>query len=137
MRVLAVGKPRETHLLEQIREYAQRIRKPFALEVVWPKSLAALREQHRPTRVILDERGTELSSPELAAWIAARHELGLREIDFCIGDAYGFSDEDRQGATLVLALSRMTLPHRLAQLMLVEQLYRAFTIISGHPYHHE
>ena len=60
----------------------------------------------------------------------------MRRVDLLIGDAHGFDDAARSRADRVLALSRLTLPHRLAQLLLCEQLYRAGTILAGHPYHH-
>jgi 23S rRNA (pseudouridine1915-N3)-methyltransferase len=86
--------------------------------------------------VVLDERGEQIDTETLAGWLADWRERGVRDVDFLIGDAHGFSNADRRGATKVMALSRLTLPHRLAQVLIVEQLYRAGTILAGHPYHH-
>ncbi len=84
--------------------------------------------------VALDERGRALSSVELARFIAKQQGLG-RDLVLVIGGDEGLSDAVRSKAALTLSLSAMTLPHRLARLVLVEQLYRAFTILKGEPYH--
>ena len=86
---------------------------------------------------MLDERGQNMSSEALARWISDQRDIGRREIDFLIGDAYGFTDAQRQAAPLLLRLSDFVLPHRLATLLITEQLYRSYTILTGHPYHHE
>ena len=73
----------------------------------------------------------------LARWLDTWRSGGVRQVSFYIGDADGFTAEDRDGAERLLALSRLTLPHRLARLILLEQLYRAATLLAGHPYHHD
>jgi 23S rRNA (pseudouridine1915-N3)-methyltransferase len=85
--------------------------------------------------VLLDERGRSLSSEEFAAILAGWRDEGVREARFVIGAADGHSDAERQSADLLLALGAMTWPHLLARAMLIEQLYRATTIVAGHPYH--
>jgi 23S rRNA (pseudouridine1915-N3)-methyltransferase len=85
--------------------------------------------------VLLDSRGAALSSEELATWLGARRDSGQQRIVFAIGPPSGWSAQVPQQAQTVLSLGRMTLPHELARLVLIEQLYRAFTILSGHPYH--
>ena len=85
--------------------------------------------------VLLDERGRELSSPQLAEFINARQQDGIKRLAFVIGGFAGVSDELRQRANLQLSLSRMTLTHELARVVLTEQIYRAFTILAGLPYH--
>lgn len=86
-------------------------------------------------RIALDERGKAMTSEALAAWIKARRDAGAKGMAFLIGGPDGHGDEALAGATLKLALGAMTLPHGLARVVLTEQLYRAATIISGHPYH--
>jgi 23S rRNA (pseudouridine1915-N3)-methyltransferase len=88
----------------------------------------------RDVLVAMDERGRSLSSVDFAAWLGRQQDSG-RDVAFAIGGDEGLSDEVRGKAGLVLALSAMTLPHRLARLVLVEQVYRAFTILKGEPYH--
>lgn len=85
------------------------------------------------TRVILDRQGREFDSPELARYLAAAMARGT--VAFVIGGALGISDGIVRGADLRLSFSRMTFPHDLFQVMFLEQLYRAFTIHAGHPYH--
>ena len=87
-------------------------------------------------RVALDERGRELGTRELAHWLEARKQDG-RDLAFLVGGPDGLAPELKQGAGLVLRLSAMTLPHGLARVLLAEQLYRALSIIAGHPYHRE
>ena len=86
--------------------------------------------------VLLDERGKPLSSRELAARLSDWLSDG-RDIAFAIGGPDGVSEACRERAEFSLSLSRMTLPHGLARVVLAEQLYRAATLLSGHPYHRE
>lgn len=137
LRILAVGKLKQAGLEQLVADYCKRSRSlqlPIRLEHV--RDLAALRARLERPRVILDERGEQLTTEALAMWLGEWRERGVRRVDFAIGEAHGFAEEDRQGADRVLGLSRLTLPHRLAQVLLVEQLYRAGTILAGHPYHH-
>ena len=86
-------------------------------------------------RVVLDERGKLLSSAQFAATIASARDAGTRELAFLIGGPDGHGEAARQSADLLLSLGPMTLPHALARAVLAEQIYRAITIIGGHPYH--
>ena len=85
--------------------------------------------------ILLDSRGKQLSSEDFSTRITHLQDSGKRHIVFAIGPADGWTDADRIHANLLLSLSPMTLPHQLAHLVLLEQVYRAFTIASGHPYH--
>jgi 23S rRNA (pseudouridine1915-N3)-methyltransferase len=85
--------------------------------------------------VLLDSRGRQMTSETFASWIGARRDQGARHIAFAIGPADGWSDDARGKAQLLLSLGPMTFPHALARLVLAEQLYRACTILAGHPYH--
>ncbi len=84
--------------------------------------------------VLLDARGNQFSSEELAAFLE-REQLNAIPLVFAIGGSDGFSEEARRHAGFTLSLGKMTLPHELARVVLIEQLYRAFTILSNHPYH--
>jgi 23S rRNA (pseudouridine1915-N3)-methyltransferase len=125
-----------------IDSYIDRIR-PFAgIEAVAFRSEEALfafvtRQRARTSAwlVLLDSRGKALSSEDLAAWLGVRRDSGQQMIVFAIGPASGWSDQARRQAQMLLSMGPMTLPHELARLVLTEQLYRAFTILSGHPYH--
>ncbi|HEY1159683.1 MAG TPA: 23S rRNA (pseudouridine(1915)-N(3))-methyltransferase RlmH [Terracidiphilus sp.] len=85
--------------------------------------------------VLLDSRGRQMTSEAFAAWLGARRDQGAQHIVFAIGPADGWSETARERAQLVLSLGPMTLAHALARLVIAEQIYRAFTILSGHPYH--
>jgi 23S rRNA (pseudouridine1915-N3)-methyltransferase len=85
--------------------------------------------------ILLDSRGQQLSSEELAERIGRLRDEGAQRLVFAIGPADGWSDASRQRADLLLSLGRITLPHQLARVVLAEQVYRAFTILAGHPYH--
>lgn len=86
--------------------------------------------------VTLDERGTQMSTRELADWLAARMQAG-RDLAFLVGGPDGFAAEVLARSDFSLALSRLTLPHALARVVLVEQLYRAISLLAHHPYHRE
>lgn len=85
--------------------------------------------------MLLDETGRDLSSQDLAALLGRWRDEGVRECRLVIGAADGHSDDERAAADLLLAFGRATWPHLLARAMLVEQLYRATSILAGHPYH--
>ena len=87
--------------------------------------------------VALDETGELLGSAALAKRLETWRDAGMRECRFLIGAADGLSAEDRSSATLILSFGKATWPHMLVRAMLVEQLYRATSIIAGHPYHRE
>jgi 23S rRNA (pseudouridine1915-N3)-methyltransferase len=137
LRILAVGKLKHAGLEGLVADYCKRSRTLLPISLEHVRDLAALRARAERPRVILDERGEQIATSMLASWLGDWRDRGVRRVDFLIGDAHGFTDEDRKTADRVLALSLLTLPHRLAQLLLVEQLYRAGTILAGHPYHHE
>ncbi len=87
--------------------------------------------------VLLDERGVQYGTVEFAGWMRKQMINSLRSIVFVVGGPYGFSEEVYQRADFKISLSKMTFPHQLVRLLFLEQLYRAFTVIKGEPYHHE
>jgi|SRR5450631_1318731 23S rRNA (pseudouridine1915-N3)-methyltransferase len=89
----------------------------------------------KPTLVVLDPKGKQLSSEELAKFLGDHQDRNPLPLCFAVGPANGFTDDARHSATLLLSLGRMTIAHELARIVLLEQLYRAFTILKGHPYH--
>jgi 23S rRNA (pseudouridine1915-N3)-methyltransferase len=86
--------------------------------------------------VVLDERGRELTTRELATWLEERRKDG-RDLAFIIGGPDGLSLKVQARADWTLSLSRLTLPHALARVLLLEQLYRAHTVLANHPYHRD
>lgn len=85
--------------------------------------------------VLLDSRGKQMSSESFAAWIGARRDEGSQHLVFAVGPASGWSDVSRKRANLLFSFGQMTLAHALARLLMAEQIYRASTILTGHPYH--
>lgn len=93
--------------------------------------------ENAEAKVILDERGTTMQSRELATWMAEKRDDGISTMTFVIGGPDGHDDRVRKAATKTLSLSALTLPHGLARIILTEQIYRAMTILSHHPYHRD
>jgi len=87
--------------------------------------------------VLLDEKGREFRTVELSSWLEKQFMLPRKRIVFTIGGPWGFSEEVYRRADQKISLSRMTFPHQLVRLLFLEQMYRAFTIIKGEPYHHD
>ena len=135
LHVIARGKIGRSPEAEQGERYAKRIAWPFKLTEL-PDTGGTLPVSPTPSReVLLDERGRLLSSEEFAALLGRWRDEGVRETRFLIGAADGHGDAAREKADLLLAFGPMTWPHMLARALLVEQLYRATSILAGHPYH--
>jgi 23S rRNA (pseudouridine1915-N3)-methyltransferase len=85
--------------------------------------------------VLLDSRGRPFSSEEFAEFLRRHQQRGTQALIFAIGPADGFTETARRAAGAHISLGRITLSHELARVVLLEQIYRAFTILAGHPYH--
>jgi 23S rRNA (pseudouridine1915-N3)-methyltransferase len=150
-RFVWIGKTRSAPSRELIREYLERVRRFASVEVTELRDRSDAGTDRRriiekegedilsrtasdPYLVALDERGRELDSKGLAALIRKHMLEGTKLMTFAIGGYGGLSEGVRERADLVLALSRMTLTHEMARVLLVEQVYRAFTIIQDLPY---
>jgi len=142
LKVAWIGKTKEPAVQALTDEYLKRLRRYAEVDGVSLKDEAALLKlcarDARPARhvlVLLDQRGKQLSSEELAGFLGDHIDRNPLPLLFAVGSADGFSDQARQAATLVLSLGKLTLAHELARVVLLEQLYRGFTILKGHPYH--
>jgi 23S rRNA (pseudouridine1915-N3)-methyltransferase len=93
------------------------------------------RARTAPMFVLLDERGKQMTSETFARWLGRERDEGRQLIVFAIGPADGWSEDSRKRAAQLLSLGPMTMAHELARVVLAEQIYRALTILSGHPYH--
>lgn len=149
--VVAVGRLKERHWRDAAEEYAKRLRPYATLEVLEVPDVslergeahamdaeaeAVLRVLPQGARAVaLDPGGEELSSEGLAAWLDALMLGGTSHLAFVVGGTAGLSPGLMACCAERLALSRMTLPHQLARVVLLEQLYRAFKIVRGEPYH--
>ncbi len=151
--LISVGKNAEAFIRDACEDYAARIRRytNLNLAVVPEERIAArgrkdfiLRQEALRIRgrlpdpafqVVLDENGTRLSSLEFARLLEKWGAAGIRDLVFILGGAYGLDGGLKTGADFLLSLSSMTLTHGMARMILLEQIYRAFTLIRKEPYH--
>ena len=135
LHVIARGKIARTPEADLVARYEKRIAWPIRVTEL-PETGGRVAEPQTPFRtVLLDEKGKELSSEDLARHLEQWRDGGIRECRFVIGAADGHSELERQEADLLLAFGKATWPHLLARAMLLEQLFRATSILAGHPYH--
>ncbi|NVE95442.1 23S rRNA (pseudouridine(1915)-N(3))-methyltransferase RlmH [Altererythrobacter lutimaris] len=135
LHIIARGKIARSPEAELVGRYEKRITWGLKLTEL-PETGGRIPEAQTPYKtVLLDERGKNLSSEELAEIIGRWRDDGMREARFVLGAADGHSREERANADLLLAFGKATWPHLMARAMLAEQLYRATTILAGHPYH--
>ena len=135
LHVIARGKIGRSPEADMVDRYARRITWPLRITEL-PETGGTAPAPLTPAReVLLDERGAVLTSEEFAALLSRWRDQGVREARFHIGAADGHGDEARGAADQLLCLGAMTWPHMLARVMLAEQLWRATSIIAGHPYH--
>ncbi len=135
LHIIARGKIGRSPEGELVERYLKRIS--------WPTKITGLPETGGATppalsphrEVLLDERGKQLASEEFAALLGRWRDDGVREVRFLIGAADGHGDKARDEADLLLGFGAMTWPHMLTRAMLAEQLWRATSILAGHPYH--
>lgn len=150
-----IGKTDKGYLEEGIEVYSSRIKKyiPFSMDVIpHSKKASSLPPDVRKTEegqqilnslekddvlVLLDEKGKKYSSVEFAGFIDNQMITSTKRLVFMIGGAFGFSDPVYKRANYKLSLSDMTFSHQIVRVLFLEQLYRAFTIIRGEPYHNE
>jgi 23S rRNA (pseudouridine1915-N3)-methyltransferase len=153
--LLTVGKTEDAYIREGIDKYLKRLKHYTRFEITdLPelKNTKALSQEQQKSKeaelilkkltvtdhvVLLDENGQELNSPQFAAYLDKKSIGAVQHIVFIIGGPYGFDASVYQRANDKLSLSRMTFSHQMVRLFFTEQLYRAFTIIKGEPYHHQ
>lgn len=142
IKVVWFGKTKERAIQALTVEYVTRISRYADVEafaVRDEESLLKLKERggNRPAHklILLDSRGKQLTSEELARFLQEQQSRNPLPLVFAVGPADGFTESARKSAALILSLGKMTLAHELARVVLLEQLYRAFTILKGHPYH--
>lgn len=153
--LLTVGKTDKDWVKEGIGIYSARMKHyfPFLIvEIPELKNVSSLSEEQIKTKegemilknlkpsdtvILLDERGKEYTSVEFAKMLQDKISYNGKDITFIIGGAYGFSEAVRQRSDSKISLSRMTFSHQMVRAIFIEQLYRAFTIMRGEPYHHE
>lgn len=149
MRLLAIGKKHEAWVLDGIERYQKRLKRPFDVEWILLPHSAREGQQARQEEsdrlldrlsdqdfvVLLDERGENISSPQLSSLLETAF-MASRPVTIIIGGAYGVDDRIHDRAGFIWSLSALVFPHQLVRLILTEQLYRAQEIAAGNPYHH-
>lgn len=151
IRIIWIGKTHDTYIRQGIDDYCARLKPFVSIECQQIKPapsiddiprirrieteavLKKMKPEH--TNVILDGGSQEYTSVEFARWLESLKEVSTKQVNFVIGGAYGLDLELLKNCRK-LSLSRMTFTHQMARLFLVEQIYRGFTIINGHNYHH-
>lgn len=152
---ITVGKTEDAYLKEGIDKYVKRLKhytKLVLVEIDELKNTKALTQEQQKTKeaalilkkitpldhvILLDEKGMELSSTQFAAYLDKKEVNATSHLVFIVGGPYGFDASVYERANDKLSLSRMTFSHQMVRLFFMEQVYRAFTIIKGEPYHHQ
>jgi 23S rRNA (pseudouridine1915-N3)-methyltransferase len=145
IKIAWIGKTKEPAIQALTDEYLKRISRHAQVEGIALRDEAALLELcgrsagsksgAKSTLALMDSRGKEFSSEQFAKLLGDYQDRNPLPLVFAIGGANGFSDETRAAAQQMISLGKMTLAHELARVVLLEQVYRAFTILKGHPYH--
>jgi len=142
LRIAWIGRTRRSPIQSLTAEYLKRLSRyaaSDALELMSEAALLKLVEKSasrtQPVLVLLDSRGRQLTSEEIANFLEYHQSHGTQELLFAVGPADGWSETTRAAANNILSFGKITLPHELARVVLLEQLYRGFTILKGHPYH--
>lgn len=137
MKIAWIGKSKEPAIATLTDEYLKRISRYCSVEGVMLRDEDGLLAKFGKavTLVLMDSRGQELSSEQFARFLRDHQDRNPLPLVFAVGGADGFSDVARSAAQQVISLGKMTLAHELARVVLLEQVYRAFTILKGHPYH--
>ena len=143
IKIAWIGKTKEAAITALTEEYMTRIGRYTPVEAVilrdevdlLAKFEAAAKGPAKSTLVLLDSRGKEFSSEQFAKFLGDYQDRNPLPLVFAIGGADGFSIGTRSAAQHLISLGKMTFPHELARVVLLEQVYRAFTILKGHPYH--
>ena len=152
--LICIGKTSSKALNEMIDDYENRLKHYLNYEVEYlelPKKMKRNSEEEQKQAegelllsklssdmplVLLDERGKGMNSREFASFLQAEMNKGIKSLCFCIGGAFGFSEEVYQRANRKISLSEMTFTHQMVRLFFTEQLYRGMTILKGEKYHH-
>lgn len=152
--LIVVGKSNFDYVIDAVELYGSRLKRYVNFNVVTiadVKNAKSLSNAELKTRegdllvaqlskydyiVLLDENGKQYTSTDFAEWINRRANMSIKRLCFVIGGAYGFSDAVYSLAAEKISLSKMTFSHQMIRILIVEQIYRAFTILNGEPYHH-
>ena len=154
IKLLAIGKTDNKHLIQLIEEYQNRLKHyiKFELEIIPDiknvKNLSEIQQkdkegelillklQNTDQLVLLDDKGKDFSSIQFSQYLQKKMNSGIKQLVLVIGGPYGFSDTVYKKSNGKISLSKMTFSHQMIRLFVIEQLYRGFTILKNEPYHH-
>lgn len=141
---ISIGKQNDSDIAKAVEDYTKRIKRYFEAE--WRLIPTSDREKEANQIlknidssdfvVVLDDKGKEMTTEELAGFIEKRMIAGDKKVVFIIGGAYGFTEDVYKRANIKWSLSKLTFPHQLVRLILSESVYRAISVIKNEPYHH-
>lgn len=155
IKLILTGKTTEKHIKEGMRLYEKRLSHYIPLEIIeipelkgsvnYSNDLVKEKEALQQLKIIregdyvvlLDEKGKEFRSVELASFMQQRMNTGIKTLVFVVGGPFGFAEELHKRADNKISLSRLTFSHQIVRLLFMEQLYRSYTILRNEPYHHE
>ncbi|RDV02718.1 23S rRNA (pseudouridine(1915)-N(3))-methyltransferase RlmH [Sphingorhabdus pulchriflava] len=137
LHIIARGKIGRSPESELVDRYLKRLTWPYRLTELPDRGGNMPPAERNSRTVLLDEKGEQIASSEMAKMLERWRDEGIAEVRFCLGAADGFDDADRTAADRLIAFGRTTWPHLMARAMLAEQLYRATSILANHPYHRE
>jgi 23S rRNA (pseudouridine1915-N3)-methyltransferase len=142
LRIAWIGRTKSAPIQSLTAEYLKRLSRFAACEAQELSTETALLKlteksmgRMQPVLVLLDSRGRQLTSEEIANFLEYHQSHGTQELLFAVGPADGWSDNTRAAANSMVSFGKITLPHELARVVLLEQLYRGFSILKNHPYH--
>jgi 23S rRNA (pseudouridine1915-N3)-methyltransferase len=136
LKIVVVGKLKSRAMADLVGDYAKRIGHYLPFELVVVKNDSSTKLDRDDFLVVCDEHGEETTSKGLADFISQHQRVGTKRLTFFIGDAKGVTPEMKERARTTLSLSKMTFPHELCRVILLEQVYRACTILRGEKYHY-
>lgn len=144
--IITVGKKHDQELKEAIDDFTNRISHFIPIDWKYISNNESIKKESDDTLsmldekdhvVLFDEKGKEFSSVEMSSFLEKTQNASIKQLIFIIGGAFGVDGRVKERANTVISLSRLTFPHQLVRLIVVEQIYRAFTILKGGKYHHE
>jgi 23S rRNA (pseudouridine1915-N3)-methyltransferase len=155
IKLTVIGKTEEKHLIEAVETYTKRLKHYINFEILYlpdikgVKNLSPLEIKTKEGEMLLkhmekydrnilfDERGKQFTSIEFSQYLQKQMNQGIKNLNFIVGGAYGFSEEVYKASNDKVSISKMTFSHQMIRLLITEQIYRAFTILNNEPYHKE
>jgi 23S rRNA (pseudouridine1915-N3)-methyltransferase len=155
IKLTVIGKTEEKHLIEAVETYTKRLKHYINFEIIYLPDIKGVKNlspaeiktkegemllkhmEKFDRNILFDERGKQFTSIEFSQYLQKHMNQGIKNLNFIVGGAYGFSEEVYKAANDKVSISKMTFSHQMIRLLITEQIYRAFTILNNEPYHKE